>query len=167
MFVRSKSLIVAGFVTTSVFVVSAGSPKPPVNSVDGVALKGYDAVAYFTEAKPVRGQAQFRLVWNGAVWRFASAEHRDFFMAMPEKYAPRFGGYCAWAVSHGYTADGDPEAWKIVDGKLYINYSRRVQKRWEEDTRATPMFMCASRSFLGGGQIRPPTAEMPSGVLNK
>lgn len=77
----------------------------------------------------MRGQAQFRFTWEGSLWRFASAEHRDLFMATPEKYAPQFGGYCAWAVSHGYTADGDPEAWRIVDGKLYVNYSKRVQKR--------------------------------------
>jgi YHS domain-containing protein len=119
-----------------VFVVFAGGLKPLVNSSGGVALKGYDAVAYFTEGKAVQGQAQFTFTWNGSVWRFASAEHRDLFMAMPEKYAPQFGGYCAWAVSQGYTADGDPEAWRMVDGKLYVNYSKRVQKRWEKDIRS-------------------------------
>ena len=133
LFLRPTSLIVASLLATSVFVVLADSPRPPVNSSKGVALRGYDAVAYFTEGKPVRGQAELRFAWNGSVWWFASAEHRHLFMAMPERYAPQFGGYCAWAVSQGYTADGDPEAWKIVDGRLYVNYSKRVQKRWEED----------------------------------
>jgi hypothetical protein len=69
----------------------------------------------------------------GATWRFASAEHRDMFAASPEQYAPRYGGYCSYAVSQGHTASIDPEAWKIVDGKLYLNYSKGVQKMWEKD----------------------------------
>jgi hypothetical protein len=106
----------------------------PVN-IDrkGVAIHGYDAVAYFTEGKPVAGSEAHVFVWSGATWRFASAEHRELFEASPEKYAPRYGGYCAWAVSEGYTADIDPLAWRIVDGKLYLNYSPKVQARWEED----------------------------------
>src|SRR5512134_1991711 len=74
----------------------------------GLALKGYDPVAYFNDGKAVEGSDQFTHEWNGANWRFASAEHRDAFASEPEKYAPQFGGYCAWAVSHGYTAKGDP-----------------------------------------------------------
>ena len=71
--------------------------------------------------------------WMGAKWQFSSPESRDLFKANPAQYAPQFGGYCAWAVSHGYTADIDPEAWKIVNGKLYLNYSKSVQKKWEQD----------------------------------
>ena len=69
----------------------------------------------------------------GATWRFASAKNRDAFAAMPAKYAPQYGGYCAWAVSLGYTASTDPEAWKVVDGKLYLNYSKGVQRQWVDD----------------------------------
>lgn len=106
----------------------------PVNkSFTGTALKGYDAVAYFKEGRPVKGESKFRHDWMGAKWYFASAENRDLFASDPQKYAPQFGGYCAWAVSRGYTASIDPEAWKIVDGKLYLNYSRDVQKMWEAD----------------------------------
>lgn len=106
----------------------------PVNTNwRGLAIKGYDPVAYFTESKPVEGDSDFTFDWKDAKWRFASAEHKDTFAKDPEKYAPQFGGYCAWAVSQGYTADIDPEAWKIVDGRLYLNYSRKVQKTWEED----------------------------------
>ena len=116
--------------------LAASNPKPPVNTQsDTLALRGHDAVAYFADGQTVRGLPQFEFQWNGARWRFVSAEHRDRFIKAPERYAPQFGGYCAWAVAHNYTADGDPEAWKIVDGKLYLNYSKRVQKKWEADIR--------------------------------
>jgi YHS domain-containing protein len=99
----------------------------------GTALKGYDAVAYFKEGKPVKGKDEFRHDWMGAKWYFASADNRDAFAQNPEKYAPQFGGYCAWAVSQGYTAAIDPTAWKIVEGKLYLNYNKEVQQKWESD----------------------------------
>lgn len=99
----------------------------------GTALKGYDAVAYFKEGKPVKGKDEFRHDWMGAKWYFASAANRDAFAQNPEKYAPQFGGYCAWAVSQGYTAAIDPTAWKIVEGKLYLNYNKEVQQKWESD----------------------------------
>ncbi|HUG10740.1 MAG TPA: YHS domain-containing (seleno)protein [Opitutaceae bacterium] len=106
----------------------------PVNTNwRGLAIKGYDPVAYFTDAKPVEGDAKFTFEWEGAKWRFASAEHRDAFAKEPARYAPQFGGYCAWAVSQGYTADVDPKAWKIVEGKLYLNYNKDVQETWEKD----------------------------------
>ena len=97
----------------------------------GKAIRGYDPVAYFTEGKPVEGKGDFTVKWNGATWQFASAANRDTFKAAPKKYAPQYGGYCAWAVSQGYTASTVPEAWKIVDGKLYLNYSKGVQRQWE------------------------------------
>lgn len=107
----------------------------PVNKtlLGGLAVDGYDSVAYFTEGKPVEGKKEFSHQWQGATWRFASAANRDLFVAAPEKYAPQFGGYCAWAVSQGYTYDSDPEAWSIVDGKLYLNYNKKVQTQWSED----------------------------------
>jgi hypothetical protein len=113
---------------------AVAAQRPSVNTGrGGLALKGYDAVAYFTDGKPVKGSGQFEHRWNGAVWRFARATHLEAFAKEPEKYAPRFGGYCAWAVSHGYTADGDPYAWKIVGGRLYLNYFRSVQRQWEQN----------------------------------
>ncbi|MEM6254771.1 MAG: YHS domain-containing (seleno)protein [Cyanobacteria bacterium P01_D01_bin.156] len=103
--------------------------------VDGnnLAIRGTDPVAYFTEGRPVTGSAEFTYTWNNATWQFASAENRDSFTANPEAYAPQYGGFCAWAVSQGYTASIDPNAWKIVDGKLYLNYSNSVQRNWERD----------------------------------
>ena len=106
----------------------------PVNKIDGqVAIRGYDVVAYFQESKAVEGAAEFAYDYAGAKWYFSKAEYRDRFAGEPQKYAPQYGGYCAWAVGHGYTANGDPQAWKIVGGKLYLNYNETVQKRWEQD----------------------------------
>ena len=100
----------------------------------GLAIKGYDPVAYHKKGEPVKGSGQHEIEWKGAKWRFASAAHRDLFASDPEKYAPRYGGYCAWAVSQGYTASVDPvNAWNIVDGKLYLNYNVEIKEKWEKD----------------------------------
>ncbi|MEM7049559.1 MAG: YHS domain-containing (seleno)protein [Acidobacteriota bacterium] len=96
-----------------------------------VAIRGYDTVAYFSEGKPVKGSDDFVHSWKGAEWRFASAENRDLFAANPDEYAPQYGGYCAYAVSQNSTAGIDPDAWSIVDGKLYLNYNAKIQKQWE------------------------------------
>ncbi len=98
-----------------------------------LAVGGYDPVAYFTQQKPVKGDNRFVHTHAGAEWRFSSAENRDKFMAEPQRYAPQYGGYCAWAVAEGYTASGDPERWKIVGDKLYLNYDLSVQNKWEQD----------------------------------
>ncbi len=129
-----KSLLVRLCLAALAFLPLVARAEKPVNAtVFGIAIKGYDPVAYFTDANPVKGESNFLFDWNGAIWRFASAANRDTFKAAPEKYAPQFGGYCAWAVSQGYTAGIDPAAWKIVNGKLYLNYSLEVQKKWEGD----------------------------------
>ncbi|MFQ5764849.1 MAG: YHS domain-containing (seleno)protein [Rhodospirillales bacterium] len=109
--------------------------KPEVNEsyFGDVAIDGADPVAYFTEGKAVIGSPEFSHRWKGAEWRFNNAANRDAFKAAPERYAPEFGGYCAWAVSQGYTAKIDPEAWTIHEGKLYLNYSKGVQDRWAKD----------------------------------
>lgn len=98
-----------------------------------LAVGGYDTVAYFTEGRPVKGDRQYTFQHAGAEWRFASAANREAFVAAPQRYAPQYGGYCAWAVAQGYTASGDPQHWKIVDGKLYLNYDAAVQAKWEQD----------------------------------
>ena len=102
-------------------------------SEGGAAIRGYDAVAYHTEGRPVRGNAAFTFDWSGATWRFASAANRDLFAADPSRYAPAYGGFCAYAVSEGYTAPTDPNAWRIVNGQLFLNYNRTIQRRWEQD----------------------------------
>ena len=114
------------------FSVPALAANAGIYSADGkVAIKGADAVAYFTEGRPVYGKAEFAYRWMGAEWRFASAANRDKFKANPGKYAPQYGGYCAYAVSYGSLAKIEPEAWKIVDGKLYLNFNKSIQQRWE------------------------------------
>jgi YHS domain-containing protein len=107
----------------------------PVNKtfLGGLAVDGYDVVAYFSDGKPVKGSSAHTVEWNGAVWRFASAGHQAAFEREPERYAPAYGGYCAWAVANGYSADADPEAWAIVDGRLYLNYDKKVQAKWRQD----------------------------------
>jgi hypothetical protein len=123
------------------FIIGAAMPAlaqgPPASAVnvdaEGVALHGHDPVAYFTEGKAVPGVARFEHQWNGARWRFANAANRDAFAKAPDKYAPQFGGYCSWAVSRNYTADVDPNAFAVVNGKLYLNYSTDVQTRWRVD----------------------------------
>ncbi|MFN0123131.1 MAG: YHS domain-containing (seleno)protein [Blastocatellia bacterium] len=119
---------------TATVLVRAAAKVAAVNTnLFGTAVKGYDTVAYFSEGKPLKGKNEFRHDWRGAKWYFASAANRDTFAAQPEKYAPQYGGYCAWAVSNDYTADIDPHAWKIVNGKLYLNYNRDVQQMWEKE----------------------------------
>ena len=103
---------------------------------DGIALKGFDAVAYFAVNAAAKGDQKYEFVWNGAKWLFSNAENLERFRQNPEAYAPQFGGYCSYAVSKGYTADGDPEAWKIVDGKLYLNYNKDVRAVWEANEAA-------------------------------
>lgn len=108
--------------------------EPPVFAVrSGWAIRGYDPVAYFKDGRPVAGHPEISAEWNGATWLFATEENRAAFVAEPARYAPQYGGYCAWAVAHGYTASIDPEAWRVVDGKLYLNYSKAVAAEWVKD----------------------------------
>jgi hypothetical protein len=130
---RRFAVMTLALLTTS-GLLSAKTPVDRVNKgQNGVALRGYDAVAYFVQGQPGKGSKGFTYEWNGAVWHFQSEQSRAQFQSNPVKYAPQYGGYCAWAVSNNYTADADPEAWKIVDGKLYLNYSKSVQKKWEPE----------------------------------
>ncbi len=99
----------------------------------GTALKGYDAVAYHTVGRPVEGSTRFSYRWRGATWHFASVEHRDLFAAEPERYAPAYGGYCAYGMVQGAKIDIDPSAWSIVDGKLYLNVNSQVRLIWNKD----------------------------------
>lgn len=129
---RTAAALAAAIIVS--IATALAQPKTALNTGSGaLAVKGYDVVAYVTDGVALSGRAEFEYRWNGAVWRFTSAAHRDAFAQQPDRYAPQFGGYCAWAVSRGYTADIDPEAWKIVNGKLYLNYSKRVQRMWEQD----------------------------------
>jgi YHS domain-containing protein len=112
---------------------AAAAQKAEIYADRAGAIRGYDPVAYFTQNAPVKGSDQFTHQWKGATWRFASAENRDRFAAAPEKYAPQYGGYCAYGVAQNYAVSIDPQAWTVVDGKLYLNYSRSVRETWSKD----------------------------------
>lgn len=107
--------------------------SPQTFSVAGVAIRGTDPVAYFTEGRVVAGDPAFAFDHAEATWHFASAANRDAFAADPTRYAPQFGGYCAFATSRGYIASTDPQAWTIWEGKLYLNYSLDVRTLWSAD----------------------------------
>jgi YHS domain-containing protein len=117
----------------AVMMPGADEKNSEVFADKGLAIRGYDVVAYFTDSKPVKGEERFTQQWKGVTWRFASEEHRRMFVASPEKYEPQYGGYCAWGMSNGYKAPIDPTAWKIVEGKLYLNYNSGVQQKWLAD----------------------------------
>jgi YHS domain-containing protein len=109
---------------------ASDSPVPPVNAKEGVGLKGYGPVAYFTNGAPTKGLEQYTFAWKGVGYRFASAENLDRFKADPGKYLPQYGGYCAYAMSLDRIADVDPSRWAIVNGKLYLNNGFVAEKLW-------------------------------------
>ena len=122
-------------ITRRIFLLALAAPAAaqPVFQDNGLAIRGFDPVAYHLLRVPTRGDARFTQHWRGAAWRFANAAHAAAFAADPERFAPAYGGFCAWAVAQGYTAPIDPTAWAIVDGRLYLNYDRSIQRRWERD----------------------------------
>ncbi|MEQ8334661.1 MAG: YHS domain-containing (seleno)protein [Nisaea sp.] len=136
--VLPSRFLAAGIVAGFLFLLAPGPVKAGEDPVytgflSNLAVDGYDPVAYFAEGRPVEGAADYTLDYMGAEWRFASPDNRDAFRQDPERYAPQYGGYCAWAVAQGSTAKGDPLNWKIVNGRLYLNYNADIQTRWEQD----------------------------------
>jgi len=126
------------FLSLAACAATAGRVHPSkqvdeINNQSGLALQGYDPVAYFKEGKPLVGGAAIASMWHGVTYRFASTENRDAFLADPEKYAPQFGGYCAYAVSRGTTANGDPHQWAIVNDRLFLNNNALAMTLWNQD----------------------------------
>jgi YHS domain-containing protein len=124
--------LIAGPVT---FVAPIANAEAPIYTgrFSNTALQGYDPVAYFTEGAPTKGDDAFTTDYMGAEFQFASAANRDLFLEDPDKYAPQYGGYCAWAVAQGKHAKGNAKNWTIVDGKLYLNYNASIEKKWNAD----------------------------------
>jgi len=116
--------------------VSQTKAVESLNLQHGVALKGYDPVAYFAEGAPAVGDPAISYQWRGATWLFSTPAHREAFVADPAHYAPQYGGYCAFAVSRGTTADADPGQWAIVEDKLYVNNNAFAKKLWDQDRPA-------------------------------
>jgi hypothetical protein len=125
----------AAAIPASTPALAKASPEVSVEA-DGLAARGFDVTAYFLKGRPERGSASFQLKHKGVTWRFATADALAKFKADPAAFEPQFGGYCAWAVSQGYVAPGDPEQWKVVDGKLYLNFNARAKELWEADQAA-------------------------------
>jgi YHS domain-containing protein len=132
-----RAVLVLG-VTAMLASAAARAAQPPINTLTGgffggagdTAILGYDTVAYFTEGKPVKGSDSFVATWMGAKWKFASQAHLDLFKAAPEKYAPQYGGYCAYGVAVDNLVSIEPDKFKVIDGKLYLNYDAGVQEKW-------------------------------------
>jgi YHS domain-containing protein len=103
-------------------------------NTNGIAMNGYDAVAYFSENRPMKGMKEWSYNWNGVQWNFKNAANLEAFKASPLKYAPQFGGYCAYGVSENHKAATEPDAFTISGGKLYFNYNKSVQQLWLKDT---------------------------------
>ncbi|MDC5840014.1 hypothetical protein OPW33_11770 [Vibrio europaeus] len=128
-----KLTLMAALLGTSLSLMAADIDM----SVDenDLAIKGYDPVAYFTDAGALQGEPQFSATYKNAIYHFVSSENRDQFKANPQAFAPQYGGYCAFGVAMGKKFETDPQAWKIEDGKLYLNLDKTVQQRWLEDTQ--------------------------------
>ena len=132
-----STLMISGVIwSLMVLALSQAALAEPLvytNSSTGIAIHGYDPVAYFTQSAPVQGSAEFAAEWNGAPWHFSSAENRDLFLADPERYAPQYGGWCAFAMAQNAFATSIPEAWTVRDDKLYLNFSTGVRTQWLTD----------------------------------
>ena len=127
------SVIAIALVST--FSTQAIAAKDPIFTprFNNNAIRGYDAVAYFTIGQPTKGSKEFTYEWMGANWLFSSEEHLELFKAEPETYAPQYGGYCAWALAQNKLAPIDPKQWSIVNDKLYLNYNKKIQNKWLKD----------------------------------
>jgi len=125
--------ILLGFSFVLLILIGCGGIAVGQSPVNNLAIKGYDTVAYFNAGKAVKGNESFAFKWHGMTWYFSTRENRDLFAANPEKYAPQYDGYCSWAMAEARKAQTDPEEWKIVDGKLYLNCSRAAYEKWSRD----------------------------------
>jgi len=138
MSIFAQSLRAAALGTALAFSVAGGiallstnaRAAEEVNISNGAAVHGYDVVAYFTDGEPTKGSSRYTSQYQGATYMFSKADHKEMFDADPAKFAPQYGGYCAFGTAMGRKFDGDPHAWKIVDGKLYLNLNQKVQERW-------------------------------------
>jgi YHS domain-containing protein len=133
-FIRLAGIVAVASLSGIAARADTGRPVNTLGAADGVAIRGYDPVAYFRNGGPRLGKPEFSVQHGGATWRFASAEHKALFEADPERYLPAYGGFCAYGTSRGYLVKIEPEAWSIVNGRLYLNYDPGVRKTWLRDT---------------------------------
>lgn len=126
-----KSLFITILIASLAF--SCNDTKRPIFTTEEGAIKGYDPVAYFSVGMPVKGKKEYTCKWMESMWYFASDENRQIFESNPDKYAPQYGGYCAYGVAMGELYKVEPDSWGIVDGKLYLNFDSDIQKDWQAD----------------------------------
>jgi hypothetical protein len=130
---NATNVILMSFISVTFLLTGFGGTAVGMSPADDLAIKGYDTVAYFKDGKALKGNKSFTFQWHGMTWCFISKKNRDLFATSPEKYAPQFDGYCAWAMTEARKAITDPEVWKIVDGKLYLNCSMAAYEKWSRD----------------------------------
>jgi YHS domain-containing protein len=128
---RQVFVLLLAAVAAAIFVTTANAGE--FFETDGVALRGHDAVSYFEDGRAVKGSAHYKAEYKGSAFLFSSQAHRDAFAAEPARYAPQYGGFCAYGMSKGYKAATDAAAFTVVNGKLYLNYNRDVQRQWSAD----------------------------------
>lgn len=127
---KKLSVFVAGMLFS---LLTVNAQKSAWFEESGKAIRGYDPVAYFTEGKPVPGKDELVYKWNNSNWYFSSGQNLDSFKTNPGKYAPQYGGYCAYGLSEGHKAPTSPDAWTILNGKLYLNYNIKVKEYWSKN----------------------------------
>lgn len=158
-FLSRRMALTAVAVTVGIMSVGAhAAARVDLNQNDqGIMLHGYDPVAYFTSGAATQGSPEFRVEFDGTTYQFASAANRDAFLAQPAKYAPAYGGFCAMGTALEKKLDGDPQVWRIVDDRLYLNVNADVQKRWSEDVPG---------NIVKADTIWPQIRDVPADVLN-
>lgn len=134
MTLHMRCILSLSAVVFSTLTAATSASAGEIYATNGVAINGYDAVAYFTDHRPVKGSDKFALTYQGATFYFASAVHRDAFAKNPKHFAPQYGGFCAFGTAQGHKAPTEPQAFTIVDDKLYLNYNDQVLKTWRADT---------------------------------
>jgi YHS domain-containing protein len=129
--IMKKGILTVGLVLA--MIIAALAQKSEIFKTSDGAIRGYDPVAFFKDNKPVKGNSKFTYTWKGADWFFANQQNLETFKADPEKYAPQFGGYCAYGMAGGHKAPTDTDTWTIVGDKLYFNYNKDVKVMWNKD----------------------------------
>jgi len=130
---NATGALIISFSFALLLVTGLGGTAVGQSPTDNLAIKGYDTVEYFKDGKAVKGTESFTFQWHNMIWYFSIKENKDLFAAGPEKYAPQYDGYCAWAMTESRKAITDPEIWKIVDGKLYLQCSTSALEKWIKD----------------------------------
>jgi len=130
---KAVEMIIMGVPFVLLLLAGSGGSAAGSSAESEVAIKGYDAVEYFNAGKALKGSQSFTFRWHEMTWHFTTKANRDLFAASPEKYAPQYDGYCAWAMTEARLAKTDPEVWKIIDGKLYLNCSQEAYEKWSKD----------------------------------